>query len=146
MIQSHKDLLKSHDLSVTAVRLALLQALHMRPHAGADTIFNIVKKEIVTTSKQAIYNNLHALVERGLIREIKPKGQPSLYEARVGDNHHHIVCRACGAIADTDCITGVRSCLTPSDDHGFMIDEAEVTFWGMCPSCQKSLNEKRRKS
>lgn len=146
MIQSHEDMLKSHGLSVTAVRLALLRALHAHPHADAEKIFNAVKKEISTTSKQAIYNNLNTLVEQGLIREIKPKGHPSLYETRVDDNHHHIVCRSCGKTMDTDCISGVRSCLTPAKDHGFAIDEVEVIFWGLCPACQTTFKQQRRKS
>lgn len=142
MIETHKKMLKSHNLSVTSVRLAVLDALDKHPHVGADAIFHTVQKDIATTSKQAIYNNLHTLVEHGLIREIKPKGQPSLYETRVDDNHHHIVCRSCGAVTDTDCVVGQASCLTPSHTHGFLIDEAEVTFWGICPSCQNKSKQK----
>ncbi|MAX26710.1 MAG: transcriptional repressor [Phycisphaeraceae bacterium] len=138
MEQDYRDMLKDHGLSVTSVRLAMLGVLDGHAHADADTIFNAVFKEIATTSKQAIYNNLHTLVAHGLIREIKPKGLSCLYELRVGDNHHHIVCRSCGKVVDVDCVVGRKPCLTPSDDHDFLIDEAEVTFWGICPSCQKN--------
>ena len=145
MKESHESLLRHHNLSLTAVRLAVLDALHMCPHADANQIFDIVQRKISTTSKQAIYNNLSTLVERGLIREIKPKGRASLYETRVDDNHHHLVCRQCQLVMDTDC-AGMAPCLKPLDHHGFVIDEAEVVFWGLCPSCQKTLKRKRRTS
>lgn len=141
MITTHKDMLKAQGLSVTSVRLAVLEALHAHAHADADMIFSIVFQEIATTSKQAIYNNLHTLVEHGLIREFKPKGASCLYELRVNDNHHHLVCRSCGTVADTDCVVGAKPCLTSSDSHGFIIDEAEITFWGLCPSCQKNKSK-----
>jgi Fur family ferric uptake transcriptional regulator len=145
MMTSYENILRKNKLSLTSVRLAVLEALHTHPHSDAATVFEIVHKKIKTTSKQAIYNNLNALVERGIIREIKPKGQPSLYEAKVGDNHHHIICKNCHKIMDTDCHT-FAPCLSPMNDHGFVIDEAEVTFWGICPACQKASNPKRRKS
>jgi Fur family transcriptional regulator, stress-responsive regulator len=129
-------MLKDNHLSLTAVRLAVLDALHNHPHSDAATIFGIVCKSIKTTSKQAIYNNLSALVECGMIREIKPKGQPSLYETKVGDNHHHIVCKHCNTVMDADC-HAFAPCLSPDNHHGFVIEEAEVTFWGLCPACQK---------
>ena len=137
MNQSYIDLLKSYRLSITPVRLAVLQALESHPHADADKIYNIVREDIATTSKQAIYNNLNVMVEHGLLREIRPKGQSSLYETRVNDNHHHIVCRTCNAVMDTDCFTHAP-CLEPMETHGFAIDEAEVIFWGTCPDCQKT--------
>lgn len=135
MIECYKELLKSKKLSVTPVRLAVLKTLDMHPHADADRIFSIVSRDIATTSKQAIYNNLHVLAKHGLIREIKPKGQSALYEPQKHDNHHHLVCRSCGAVMDTDC-HDVAPCLTPKDNHGFIIDEAEIVFWGICPACQ----------
>jgi len=141
MIETYKNLLKAHDLSLTAVRLAVLEALQAQPHSEAGHIFDLVKEKITTTSKQAIYNNLNTLVEHEIVREIKPKGRPSLYETRTGDNHHHIVCRHCNLIMDTDCF-GVAPCLEPMDNHGFIIDEAEVVFWGFCPSCQKDTTRK----
>jgi Fur family ferric uptake transcriptional regulator len=144
MSQVYKEMLKARSLSVTAVRLAVLQAIDAHAHVDADTIFSAVFKEIATTSKQAIYNNLHTLVEHGLIREIKPKGFSCLYELRVGDNHHHLVCRSCGSVVDTDCVAGAKPCLKPADMHGYLIDEAEITFWGLCPRCQKITNRKRR--
>jgi Fur family ferric uptake transcriptional regulator len=145
MQSSHEDILKKHKLSLTSVRLAVLDALHKHPHSDAATVFDVVHRTIKTTSKQAIYNNLNALVERGIIREIKPKGRPSLYETKVGDNHHHIVCKKCNTVMDTDC-HAFAPCLSPMNSHGFVIDEAEVTFWGICPACQKTSTPKRRTS
>ena len=141
MITAHKQMLKTHGLSVTSVRLAVLEALEAHAHADADMIFSTVFEDIATTSKQAIYNNLHTLVEHGLVREIKPKGLSCLYELRVGDNHHHVVCRSCGTVKDTDCVVVAKPCLTPVDTHNFLIDEAEITFWGLCPSCQKNKSK-----
>jgi Fur family ferric uptake transcriptional regulator len=139
----HEKILKEHNLSLTSVRLAVLDVLHKHPHSDAMTIFEIVHKKIKTTSKQAIYNNLTALVEHGIIREIKPKGHPSLYETKVGDNHHHLVCKKCHKVMDTDC-HAFAPCLSPMNSHGFIIDEAEVTFWGVCPSCQKPITKRRK--
>lgn len=129
--------LKDHKFSLTAVRLAVLEALHDHPHSDANTIFAAVQQRIPTATLQAVYNNLNALTEAGIIQEIKPKGRVSLYETRVGDNHHHIVCRTCGHIEDTDC-KGLAPCLSPASTHGYAIDQAEVIFWGVCPSCQES--------
>jgi len=137
----YEQILKERNLSLTSVRLAVLEALEQHPHSEAGVLFKIVHKKIKTTSKQAIYNNLNMMVEHGIIREIKPKGQPSLYETKVGDNHHHIVCRSCQKVMDTDCHS-LAPCLSPKTSHGFVIDEAEVTFWGTCPSCQKSKGDK----
>ncbi|WP_435640464.1 Fur family transcriptional regulator [Micavibrio aeruginosavorus] len=131
--------LKNHNLSLTAVRLAVLQALHDHPHSDANTIFAAVQRRIPTATLQAVYNNLNALTEAGILQEIKPKGRVSLYETRVGDNHHHIVCRQCGHIEDTDC-AAVAPCLSPAKDHGYVIDQAEVIFWGTCPACQNTAS------
>lgn len=144
MSMDHEIILKENNLSLTAVRLAVLEALHKHPHSDATTIFTIVHKKIATASKQSIYNNLNTLVECGIVREIKPKGQPSLYETRIGDNHHHIVCKNCHKVMDTEC-HAFAPCLSPMNNHGFVIDEAEVTFWGICPTCQKTITKRRRK-
>lgn len=144
MKSSYTDSLKSRNLSLTSVRLAVLEALEEHPHADAATIFELVRRRIKTASKQAIYNNLNALVARGIVREIKPKGRPYLYEMHSGDNHHHIVCRSCDDIVDTEC-QGNVPCLSPMNDHGFVIDEAEVIFWGLCPSCYTNQNRKKEK-
>lgn len=133
-------LLKDNDLSLTSVRLAVLEALCAHPHSDAASLFKVVQQKITTTSIQAVYNNLNTLVEHGLIREIKPKGRVSLFETRTHDNHHHIVCRSCANIMDADCHAHAP-CLAPHDDHGFKIDEAEVIFWGTCPACQKTSNQ-----
>lgn len=145
MEDSYRELLRAHNLSVTAVRLAVLDALYRHPHSDAEQILNIVKNKIDATSKQAIYNNLNTLVEHGLVREIKPKGQASLYETRVDDNHHHLVCRHCQKVVDTDCAASAP-CLEPDNRHGFIVDEAEVVFWGTCPDCQSSATSRGGKS
>jgi Fur family transcriptional regulator, stress-responsive regulator len=136
MESTHKDILKNHKLSLTAVRLAILDALETKPHSDAEQLFKLVKHKISTTSKQAIYNNLNTLVEHGIIRKIKPTGHSSLYENRVRDNHHHLICRHCDLIMDTNCLDSAP-CLETSENHGFAIDEAEIIFWGTCPACQK---------
>ena len=130
-----QHMLKSHGLSLTAVRMAVLDVLHDTPHSEASHIFEQVRAKVQAASLQAVYNNLNTLVEHGIVREIKPKGRPSLYETRIGDNHHHLVCRKCEMIMDVDC-KDVAPCLTPKHDHGFVIDEAEVIFWGLCPNCK----------
>ncbi|PIZ29908.1 MAG: transcriptional repressor [Alphaproteobacteria bacterium CG_4_10_14_0_8_um_filter_53_9] len=129
--------LKHAGLSVTAVRLSVLDVLTHHPHSDASRLYELVQQQIPTVSIQAVYNNLHALVEAKIIRDIKPKGQLSRYETRMHDNHHHLVCRHCDSVVDADC-KGVAPCLSPSYNHGFTIDEAEVIFWGTCPSCQLS--------
>lgn len=124
-------------MRVTAQRLAVVSALRDAPHSDADTIAEKVRAELGAVSQQAIYNVLTVLVEVGIIRRIKPKDSlSSLYELRVGDNHHHMICRNCGRANDVDCVVGETPCLTPSQDNGFVLDEAEVTFWGLCPTCQ----------
>jgi Fur family ferric uptake transcriptional regulator len=137
MKHAYEALLKQHNLSLTSVRLAVLEALDAHPHADANLLFEVVQRKIDTASKQAIYNNLNTLVEHGIIREIKPKGHVSLYETRIDDNHHHIVCRECNLVMDAEC-HGFAPCLSPAHNHGFAIDEAEVIFWGICPACQST--------
>jgi Fe2+ or Zn2+ uptake regulation protein len=130
------DALRASGLRVTAPRLGVLMALRARPHSDTDTVIRAVREDLGSVSPQAIYNVLAALVRVGLVRRIEPAGSPALYEVRVGDNHHHVVCRRCGATADVDCAVGTRPCLTPSESRGYDLDEAEVTFWGLCPRCQ----------
>ncbi len=129
--------LRAAGLRVTAARRAVLEVLTGRPHVDTDTVIALVRRRLGSVSPQAVYNVLAALVEAGLVRRIQPASSPALYEVRVGDNHHHIVCRRCRAAADVDCVVGRRPCLTPSETAGYAIDEAEVTFWGLCPSCQQ---------
>jgi Fur family transcriptional regulator, stress-responsive regulator len=120
---------------VTRPRVAVLSAVHEHPHADTTSIISVVRDDLADVSHQAVYDVLRALTAAGLVRCIEPPGSVARYEARVGDNHHHIVCRSCGAIADVDCAVGTAPCLTPSDDHGFTIDEAEVVYRGLCPDC-----------
>jgi len=129
------ELLRSRGIQVTAQRLAVMRAVSAHPHVTADVVAEIVRSEIGAISLQSVYDALTLLVAEGLIRRIQPAGSPARYEDRVGDNHHHVVCRSCGAIADVDCAVGEVPCLTASDDHGFTIDEAEVVYWGQCPDC-----------
>jgi len=121
---------------VTATRLAVLAALQSRPHSPAEVLFGEVREQLGSIAPQSIYNILSSFVEAGLARRIEPAGSPPLYELRVGDNHHHVVCRKCGAVVDVDCVVGERPCLKPSDTSGYSIDEADITFWGICPACQ----------
>ena len=127
--------LRDAGLRVTRPRLAVIEALGRQPHADADSIAEAARAELGAVSTQAIYDVLKAFTTVGLVRRIEPAGSPARFELRVGDNHHHVVCRSCGAIADVDCAHGSAPCLTASDDHGFSIDEAEVTYWGICPEC-----------
>lgn len=129
------QLLRSHGLQVTAQRLAVLHAVSARPHSRADDVVEEVRAKIGVISRQAAYDALGILAEKGLIRRIQPAGSPALYEARVGDNHHHAICRVCGKAVDVDCAVGTKPCLTPSDVSGYQIDEAEVIYWGTCPAC-----------
>jgi len=128
-------MLRGVALRVTRPRLAVLAAVHVHPHADTDSIIGAVRREFPTVSHQTVYDVLRALTVAGLVRRIQPPGSVARYESRVGDNHHHVVCRSCGAIADVDCAVGEAPCLTASDDQGFAIDEAEVTYWGVCPQC-----------
>jgi Fur family transcriptional regulator, stress-responsive regulator len=129
------DLLRGAGLRVTQPRVAVLGALAEAPHAAVETITTATRTVLGTVSTQAVYDVLRALTEAGLTRRIEPAGSPARFELRVGDNHHHVVCRVCGSIADVDCAVGERPCLTASEAHGFVIDEAEVTYWGICPDC-----------
>lgn len=129
------DLLRDRGIQVTAQRLAVLRAVEASPHITADGVAEAVRSEIGTISRQSVYDALGLLVSEGLVRRIQPPGSSALYETRVNDNHHHLVCRDCGRLADVDCAVGRRPCLTASDDLGFDIDEAEVVYWGKCPEC-----------
>jgi len=131
------DALRRAGLQVTAQRLAVYRAVRTSPHAMADEICDSVRSEIGTVSRQAVYDALNVMTEHDLVRRIQPAGSAARYEDRV-DNHHHLVCRECGALEDIDCATGKAPCLQASDDRGYVIDEAEVTYWGVCPRCQKS--------
>ena len=128
-------ILRGAALRVTRPRVAVLSAVHANPHADTDAIIRVVRDDLGEVSHQAVYDVLRALTVAGLVRRIQPTGSLARYEARVGDNHHHVVCRSCGAIADVDCAVDATPCLTASDDHGFAIDEAEVTYWGVCSAC-----------
>ena len=130
-----EQLLRDAELRVTRPRRAVLEAVHARPHADTETVLQAVRAQLGEVSHQAVYDVLRALTTAGLVRRIEPAGSVARYEARVGDNHHHVVCRSCGVIADVDCATGDTPCLTASNDQGFVIDEAEVVYWGYCPSC-----------
>jgi len=128
-------MLREAALRVTRPRVAVLAAVHDHPHADTDSIINAARADLGDLSHQAVYDVLRALTAAGLVRRIEPAGSVARYEARVGDNHHHIVCRTCGSIADVDCLVGYAPCLTAADDAGYEIGEAEVTFWGTCPEC-----------
>ena len=130
-----QQLLRDAALRVTRPRLAVLDAVHAHPHADTDSIIRATRRELPDVSTQAVYDVLRALSDASLVRRIQPSGSVARYEARVGDNHHHVVCRSCGAIADVDCAVGETPCLTASHDQGFSIDEAEVTYWGVCAGC-----------
>ncbi|SFP77439.1 Fur family transcriptional regulator, ferric uptake regulator [Geodermatophilus dictyosporus] len=127
--------LRAAGLRVTRPRLAVLDAVHAHPHVDTETLIGAARDRVGAVSHQAVYDVLRVLTDTGLVRRIQPQGSVARYEARVGDNHHHLVCRSCGSIVDVDCATGVAPCLTPSDEGGFVIDEAEVVYWGRCPSC-----------
>ena len=131
-------LLRDHDLQVTAQRIAVLRVVGARPHSTSDDIAEQVRAEIGAISKQAVYDALKLFVDRGLLRRIQPAGSAARYEDRVADNHHHVICRGCGATADVDCAVGYRPCLTAPNNAGFEIDEAEVVYWGRCPTCRAS--------
>ncbi len=130
-----EQLLRGAELRVTRPRLAVLDAVYAHPHADTDSIIGAVRRGLPAVSHQAVYDSLRTLTDAGLLRRIQPTGSVARYESRVGDNHHHVVCRSCGAIADVDCAVGEAPCLTASDDRGFVIDEAEVVYWGTCPDC-----------
>lgn len=127
--------LRGVGLRVTAARVALIETVRDGNHLGVEAIASGVRDRVGHVSLQAVYEALQALTAAGLVRRIEPAGSPARFEGRVGDNHHHVVCRSCGLVADVDCVAGEAPCLTASDDHGFSIDEAEVIYWGLCPGC-----------
>jgi len=132
--------LRKHGMQVTAQRLAIMHVISSRSHATAEQVAEDVRAIIGTVSRQAVYDTLGLLVEKRLIRRIQPAGSAALYEDRVGDNHHHLICRDCGVVVDIDCSVGAAPCLTADKAHGFAIDEAEVIHWGRCPSCRKTAD------
>ena len=131
----YERLLRGAALRVTRPRVAVLTAVHDHPHADTDSIIGAVRRDLPTVSQQAVYDVLRALTSAGLVRRIQPSGSVARYESRVGDNHHHVVCRSCQTIVDVDCAAGTTPCLTATPDHGYAIDEAEVVYWGLCPEC-----------
>jgi Fur family ferric uptake transcriptional regulator len=133
----YEQLLRGAELRVTQPRLAALAAVYDNPHADTGSLIETVRDDLGEVSPQAVYDVLRALTDAGLVRRIEPAGSVARYESRVDDNHHHVICRSCGAIADVDCVVGDTPCLTASETHGFAIDEAEVIYWGTCPSCRK---------
>ncbi len=137
MIDSTTALLRGRGIQVTAQRLAVLRAVAGQPHITADAVAEAVRTEIGAISLQGVYDALALLVSEGIIRRIQPSGSPARFEDRVGDNHHHLICRSCGRVVDVDCATGAAPCLTAIDDRGYEIDEAEVAYWGRCPDCLK---------
>lgn len=136
MLDNPTDLLRERGVQVTAQRLAVLRAVSVRPHCTADDVAEVVRAEIGAISRQAVYDALGTLAEKGLIRRIQPAGSSARYEDRVADNHHHLICRTCGRMVDVDCALGAAPCLTAVNDSGYEIDEAEVIYWGRCPECQ----------
>lgn len=130
-----EQVLRTADLRVTRPRLAVLDAVRHHPHADTASVLTAVRAQEPAVSQQAVYDVLAVLADAGIVRKIQPAGSVARYELRVGDNHHHIVCRTCGAVADVDCAVGAAPCIEPSDSHGFVVDEAEVTYWGHCPDC-----------
>lgn len=137
-IHDQADVLRRHGVQVTAQRLAVLRAVAQRPHATADDVELLVRGQIGAISRQAVYDALGTLTDKGLIRRIQPARSAARYEDRVDDNHHHLVCRICGVTVDVDCAVGAAPCLEAKDAHGFAVDEAEVVYWGSCPDCQRA--------
>ena len=135
MTNNPANLLRERGLQVTAQRMAVLKSVSAHPHCTADGVTEVVRAEIGTISRQAVYDALNILAEKGIIRRIQPAGSAALYEDRVGDNHHHVICRDCGNTVDVDCAVGDTPCLTAADTSGYEIDEAEVIYWGTCPAC-----------
>ena len=138
----YERMLRDADLRVTRPRVAVLEAVHRLPHADTESIIEATRAELADVSHQAVYDVLRALTGAGLVRRIQPSGALARYESRVGDNHHHVVCRSCGSIADVDCAVGDAPCLSASNDNGFTIDEAEVVYWGLCPDCSTTRDPK----
>ena len=137
------QLLRQHRVQVTAQRLAIMKAVSSHPHATADQLADDVRAVIGSISRQAVYDTLGVFVDKHLVRRIQPAGSPALFEDRVDDNHHHLICRTCGDTLDIDCAVGEVPCLTADDDHGFEIDEAEVIYWVRCPSCRRAAEPRR---
>ncbi len=133
-------LLRRHGMQVTAQRLAVLRAVSDEPHSTADDIYTVVRAKIGAISRQAVYDALAVLTDKGILRRIQPAGSPARFENRVGDNHHHLICRTCNRMVDVDCAVGDTPCLTAADDAGYEIDEAEVIYWGQCPECATTAN------
>jgi Fur family transcriptional regulator, stress-responsive regulator len=131
----YAEQLRAAELRVTRPRVAVMEAVHAHPHADTETIFGAVRAGLPEVSRQAVYDVLNALTAVGLVRRIQPSGSVARYESRIDDNHHHVVCRSCGVIADVDCAVGEAPCLAASEDNGFAIDEAEVIYWGLCSDC-----------
>ena len=138
--------LRNAGLRITASRLAVLSAVGEGDHLTADQVASAVRGRVGTISTQAVYDVLAALTRAGLTRRIEPAGSPARYETRVGDNHHHVVCRVCGAVSDVDCLVGEPPCVLPNESSGYVIDEAEVTFWGLCPTCQTTSNPHQKET
>lgn len=136
MRTEYADQLRASGLRVTAQRVAVLAALPPGQHLTADAVADTARGELGAISLQGVYDALASLEDAGLIRRIQPAGSPALFEGRAGDNHHHVICRSCGRVTDVDCAIGTAPCLTPSEHHGYAIDQAEVIYWGRCPSCQ----------
>lgn len=136
MLVDPAEVLRRHDLQVTAQRIAVLRTVTARPHVTANDVAEAVRAQIGSISRQSVHDTLSLLTDRGLLRRIQPAGSPARYEDRVGDNHHHLVCRRCDRLVDVDCAVGDTPCLVPVDDGNFLVDEAEVIYWGICPECQ----------
>jgi Fur family ferric uptake transcriptional regulator len=136
MTRDPAEVLREHGIQVTAQRLAVLRAVSAHPHVTADRVSEIAREQIGSISRQSVYDALGVLADAGIVRRIQPIGSPTLFEDRVGDNHHHLICRGCGNVLDVDCAVGATPCLTAVDNQGFDIDEAEVTYWGVCPTCR----------
>jgi Fe2+ or Zn2+ uptake regulation protein len=141
MSEDVQQLLRAHGVQVTAQRLAIMRAVTERPHATADDVADDVRSAIGSISRQAVYDTLGVLVEKNLLRRIQPAGSSARYEDRVGDNHHHLICRDCGTTVDINCAVGIVPCLIADDDHGYVIDEAEIIYWGHCPACRNNHEE-----
>lgn len=135
MLDNLADLLRQHGVQVTAQRLAVLRAVSTRPHGTADDVAEVVRADLGVISRQAVYDVLRVLADKGLVRRIQPAGSPARYEDRVGDNHHHFICCICGQMVDIDCAVGTNPCLTAAEDSGYKIDKVEVVYWGRCPAC-----------
>ncbi|GAA2984420.1 Fur family ferric uptake transcriptional regulator [Microbacterium terrae] len=136
------ELLRGAGLRVTDSRRAVVEALRAKPHVSADEVFQLARRYVPQSSLQSVYNALTDFVDAGLVRRIEPAGRPGLFELRVDDNHHHLVCTGCGAVEDVDCAVGPAPCLTPSDSHGYTVQVAEVTFWGLCPACASAARDR----